>query len=267
VGRLSAAFEDRAKRVFLADAPDKLWVMDISQHCTGVGWVCLAAVIDVCSRRCVGWSIADHLRTELVVDAIDMARWAKSPKTTASKRTIMLTPRADDALALQELLSRDDRAMLHAVNPPRGYVFTNALGDPFRPGYLTHEFGRIRLIVDVPKITFHGPRLGMATMLLGDGATADFVAKSLGHSSTEIVSSTYQHFNLEVARKGAERFAIFTRSSDDSYTSGDFDLDIGNDETPAPGLFDHVPGFPVSTPPGTRTRNPLIKSQLLCQLS
>ena len=56
--------------------------MDITQHRTGQGWVYLAAVIDVFSRRCIGWSIADHLRTELVVDAIDMARWRRKPSGT-----------------------------------------------------------------------------------------------------------------------------------------------------------------------------------------
>ncbi len=50
--------------------PDQLWVTDITQHRTGEGWVYCAAVIDVYSRRCVGWSIADHLRTELVLDAL-----------------------------------------------------------------------------------------------------------------------------------------------------------------------------------------------------
>lgn len=81
-GRLPAVFEDHVKRVFAADAPDKLWVTDITQPRTGEGWVYLAAVIDVFSRRCVGWSIADHLRTELVVDAIEMARWRRKPAGT-----------------------------------------------------------------------------------------------------------------------------------------------------------------------------------------
>jgi transposase InsO family protein len=67
-------FDDKVKRVFTADAPDKLWVADITQHRTGEGWVYCACVIDVFSRRCVGWSIADHLRTELMVDTIEMAR-------------------------------------------------------------------------------------------------------------------------------------------------------------------------------------------------
>lgn len=81
-GRLPAVFEDRVRRVFVADAPDRLWVTDITQHRTAEGWLYCAAVIDVFSRRCVGWSIADHLRTELVVDAIDMARWRRKPVGT-----------------------------------------------------------------------------------------------------------------------------------------------------------------------------------------
>ena len=81
-GRLPAVFEDHVKREFVADVPDKLWVMDITQHRTSEGWVYCAAVIDVFSRRCVGWSIADHLRTELVIDAIDMARWRRKPVGT-----------------------------------------------------------------------------------------------------------------------------------------------------------------------------------------
>ena len=80
--RQPAVFDDHVQRVFVADAPDRLWVTDITQHRTGEGWVYCAAVIDVFSRRCVGWSIADHLRTELIVDALDMARWRRKPVGT-----------------------------------------------------------------------------------------------------------------------------------------------------------------------------------------
>lgn len=79
---MSAVFEDHVKRELIADAPDKLRVMDITQHRTGEGWVYFAAVIDVFARRCVAWSIADHLRAELVIDAIDMARWRREPVGT-----------------------------------------------------------------------------------------------------------------------------------------------------------------------------------------
>ena len=74
-----AVHADLINRAFVADAPDRLWVTDITQHRTSEGWVYCAVVLDVFSRRAVGWSIADHLRTELVVDAIDMARWRRQP--------------------------------------------------------------------------------------------------------------------------------------------------------------------------------------------
>jgi putative transposase len=74
-----ATHADLVGRVFTADRPDRLWVTDITQHHTGDGWVYCAVVLDVFSRRAVGWSIADHLRAELVVDALDMARWRRKP--------------------------------------------------------------------------------------------------------------------------------------------------------------------------------------------
>jgi len=81
-GRAPAVFADHVQRRFVADAPDRLWVTGITQHRAAEGWVYCAAVIDVYSRRCVGWSIAGHLRTELVVDALEMARWQRKPAGT-----------------------------------------------------------------------------------------------------------------------------------------------------------------------------------------
>ena len=52
---------------------------DITEHPTAEGKVYLAVVVDAWSRRVVGWSITDHLRTELVCDALDMACWRRKP--------------------------------------------------------------------------------------------------------------------------------------------------------------------------------------------
>jgi putative transposase len=59
--------------------PDRLWVADIIQQRTGEGWRYLAVILDAFSRRVVGWSMADHLRTELVLDALDMAIAQRKP--------------------------------------------------------------------------------------------------------------------------------------------------------------------------------------------
>jgi putative transposase len=77
-----AVWPDHVSRRFEADAPDRLWVTDITQHRTSEGWVYCAVVLDVFSRRVVGWSIADHLRTELVVDALEMTRLRRRPVGT-----------------------------------------------------------------------------------------------------------------------------------------------------------------------------------------
>jgi putative transposase len=77
--RMAVPSDDLVNRQFSVEAPDKLWVMDVTEHPTGTGKVYLATVIDAWSRRVVGWSIADHIRSELVVDALQMAVWRRRP--------------------------------------------------------------------------------------------------------------------------------------------------------------------------------------------
>jgi putative transposase len=71
--------EDLVDRAFLAAAPNRLWVADITYLRTWEGWLYLVAVQDVFSRRIVGWSMADHMRTELVTDALQMALAQRRP--------------------------------------------------------------------------------------------------------------------------------------------------------------------------------------------
>ena len=64
---------DRVARRFSTDGPDRVWVTDITFIATDEGWLHLAAIEDLFSRRIVGWSMAPHIRTELVIDALEMA--------------------------------------------------------------------------------------------------------------------------------------------------------------------------------------------------
>ena len=70
---------DRVERHFEADAPNRLWVADITYVPTLVGFLYLAIVLDVFSRRVVGWAMATHLRTELVIEALEMAVAQRRP--------------------------------------------------------------------------------------------------------------------------------------------------------------------------------------------
>lgn len=71
--------EDLVRRVFNVTEADRLWVMDVTEHPTDEGKVYLGVVLDAWSRRVVGWAIADHVRAELVVDAVQMAIWRRQP--------------------------------------------------------------------------------------------------------------------------------------------------------------------------------------------
>lgn len=75
--------DDLVERNFRPEQPDRLYVADITQHRTGEGWYYLAVVLDCFSRRVVGWAMADHIRSELVVDALQMAIWNRRPQPGA----------------------------------------------------------------------------------------------------------------------------------------------------------------------------------------
>jgi putative transposase len=72
---------DLVQRTFTATGPNQLWVGDITYVPTGAGTLYLAVVLDVWSRRIVGWAMATHLRTSLVVAALEMALTQRRPKT------------------------------------------------------------------------------------------------------------------------------------------------------------------------------------------
>jgi putative transposase len=71
---------DLIERAFATDGPDRLWVADITYIPTWSGFLYLAVVVDAWSRKVVGWAMATHLRTELVLDALDMAVWQRRPE-------------------------------------------------------------------------------------------------------------------------------------------------------------------------------------------
>jgi putative transposase len=70
---------DLVDRKFTAKGPNQLWVADITFVPTAAGFLYLAVVLDAWSRRIVGWSMANHLRAELVVDALQMAIGQRRP--------------------------------------------------------------------------------------------------------------------------------------------------------------------------------------------
>ena len=73
------AAPDLVERDFSVDGPDQLWVADITYVPTWSGFLYLSVVVDAWSRRVVGWSMETHLRTALVLQALNMALWQRRP--------------------------------------------------------------------------------------------------------------------------------------------------------------------------------------------
>lgn len=71
--------KDLLQRSFAATQIDKVWVADITFVATREGFLYLAFILDIHSRRIVGWAMENHLRTEIVVDALQMAIWRRKP--------------------------------------------------------------------------------------------------------------------------------------------------------------------------------------------
>jgi putative transposase len=74
-----APVKDLVKRNFAAPEVDRVWVADVTYVATREGFLNLAFILDAHSRRIVGWAMENHLRTELVVDALQMAVWRRKP--------------------------------------------------------------------------------------------------------------------------------------------------------------------------------------------
>ena len=118
--------DDLVQRQFTADRPDALWCADITYLPTWQGFLYLAVIIDAYSRRIVGWSMADHLKTELVLDALDMALWNRRPGPG-------LVHHADHGTQYTSL-AFGRRCQQAGITPSRGSVgdcFDNAMAESF----------------------------------------------------------------------------------------------------------------------------------------
>ena len=116
---------DLVDRDFTAEAPDRLWVADITYIPTWVGFLYLAVVIDAFSRRVVGWAMANHLRTELVLDALNMALWQRRPDNVIHH---------SDQGCQYTSIAFGKRCQIAGVRPSMGSVgdcYDNALAESF----------------------------------------------------------------------------------------------------------------------------------------
>ena len=143
---------DLVDRQFVADAPNRLWVADLTYVKTHSGWVYVAFIVDVFSRRVVGWQASRSLRTDLALDALEMAMWARRGEhldglihhsDRGGYLAIRYTERLAEAGAVRSVGSRGDS-------------YDNALDESFNSLYKTeliHKKGPWRGLDDVEHAT------------------------------------------------------------------------------------------------------------------
>jgi putative transposase len=122
----TARTDDLVQRDFRPADLDRLWVSDITYVRTDEGWLYLATILDACSRRVVGWSLADHLRTELALDALAMALDRRRP----APGLIHHSDRGTQYLAHAYAARLADRHARQSVGRP-GTCWDNAVAESF----------------------------------------------------------------------------------------------------------------------------------------
>ena len=128
---------DLVKRQFTAGRPNQLWVADITYVGTWVGFVYVAFVTDVFSRRIVGWRVARSLQTELVLDALEQALWARHQP----KGLIHHSDRGSQYLSIR-YAERLAQAGVEASVGSRGDSYDNALAETINGLYKTEVIHR-----------------------------------------------------------------------------------------------------------------------------
>ncbi|EBD9556093.1 IS3 family transposase [Salmonella enterica] len=79
-GEVSIVSPNRLQRQFNPDVPDERWVTDITYIRTHEGWLCLAVVVDLFSRKIIGWSMQSRMTKDIVLNALLMAVWRRNPQ-------------------------------------------------------------------------------------------------------------------------------------------------------------------------------------------
>jgi putative transposase len=125
---------DLVERQFCAPAPNRLWVADLTYVRTHTGWVYAAFIIDVYSRMVVGWQISDSLRSDLAIDALEMAVWNRTRTGQVLDGLIHHSDRGVQYLSIRYSERLDENDIVASVGS-RGDSYDNAMAEAFNSLY------------------------------------------------------------------------------------------------------------------------------------
>jgi integrase len=278
------------QRTGKAPGPVMVWTPehtgDFFDHIEGHRLYALFRLLGYCGLRrgegCGLRLIDTHLasRTIEVLNQLVQYGWETgqdTPKTDESAATVALDEGTALALAEHLAVREAERAAAGDDWVESGLVFTEPDGTPLHPADVTELFQFLVRQAGLPPIRLHDLRHGTATLALAAGVEMKVVQHMLRHASETTTSKFYTSVLPEVARAAAEKTAsIIPRASVRRLGRGSGTVETTMDsqddlettpESTKPQVNVDVDLGSGGTPPGTRTPNPLVKSQLLCQLS
>jgi putative transposase len=125
---------DLVDRNFVAPAPNRLWVADLTYVKTHSGWVYAAFIIDVYSRMVVGWQISNSLRSDLAIDALEMAVWNRTRAGQHLDGLVHHSDRGVQYLSIRYSERLDENDIVASVGS-KGDSYDNAMAEAFNSLY------------------------------------------------------------------------------------------------------------------------------------
>jgi putative transposase len=195
---------DLVARDFNPTAPNRLWAADLTEVATWEGTLYLAAIIDCYSRRCVGWAMAEHMRAELVVEALEMAVFQRKPDPG-------LIHHSDQGSQYTALIfgQRCQEAGIDRSMGARGCALDNAVSEAFfaslkkeklnRRSWPTRSDARNAVFAWIEG--WYNRRRLHST--LGYQSPVDYENRTLGQRGTSLAASRLAHSHSMIKEKAA----------------------------------------------------------------
>jgi integrase len=129
------------------------------------------------------------------------------PKTRTSRRTIELDTHTTHILRKHRAAQLKERVLAGESWEHEDRVFTNEIGRPIRPDWVSRRFSRLVAASNLPRITFHQLRHGHATALLAAGVNPRIAQERLGHHHPRLTMAAYQAVLPNMQKEAAERIS------------------------------------------------------------
>jgi len=175
--------DDKVHRDFSADAPNRLWVADITYIRTFSGWVYAAFVMDMYSRRIVGWQVSTSLHTSLALDALEMGLWQQD---RAGHDVSGLTHHSDRGVQYRAVRYTDRLAEVEAVASvgSKGDSYDNAAAEAFNSTFKSELIRNQKILAE------NGPWKSVDDVEIAVAEWVDWYNTSRLHGSLDDVPPT-----------------------------------------------------------------------------